>query len=187
MIQSPDSDRVLDDLIVRTGDGDRNAFGDLYEQCGSSMYAYALSVLKQPEAARDVVQDAFLRIWRSAPGYVSYGRPMAWILRIVRNLCLDELHRLSSVLPTDCAHPLAEPAQVFEDDVAARVDVQRLLADTLTSEELEIVRLRIYGTLSHTEIADMLGLSTLVVRWKYAYALKKLRRCYPASPHKASV
>lgn len=179
MIQNPGSDRLLDDLISRTGQGDRDAFGELYEQCASSMYAYALSVLKRPEAARDVVQDAFLRIWRSAPGYVSFSRPMAWILRIVRNLCLDELHRLSSLLSADCAHPSAEP--VFEDDVAARVDVQRLLTDTLTAEELEIVRLRIYGALSHAEIADLLGLSSPVVRWKYAYALKKLRRCYPTA------
>lgn len=171
-------DLALEDLIQRTGRGDMKAFGELYELCSRSVFAYALSVLRKPEPAGDVVQDAFLRIWHSAPSYTPQGRPMAWVLRIVRNLCLDELRR-SAVFSAveDDAEP-ADTSVSFDEDAVQRAYLQSLLTNVLTDEEREIVRLRIYGDLSHSEIAQVLGLSAVVVRWKYAYALKKLRKHY---------
>ncbi len=171
-------DPALEDLIQRTGRGDMKAFGELYELCSRSVFAYALSVLRKPDPAGDVVQDTFLRIWRSAPSYAPQGRPMAWVLRIARNLCLDELRRSAAF---SAAEDDAEPADAsasFDADAVQRAYLQTLLDDVLTGEEREIVRLRIYGGLSHAEIAQVLGLSSAVVRWKYAYALKKLRKRY---------
>ena len=171
-------DLALEDLIQRTGRGDMKAFGELYELCSRSVFAYALSVLRKPDPAGDVVQDAFLRIWRSAPSYTPQGRPMAWVLRIVRNLCLDELRRSAAFSAAEDDVEPADASVSFDADAVQRAYLQALLTDVLTDEEREIVRLRIYGDLSHAEIAQVLGLSAVVVRWKYAYALKKLRKRY---------
>lgn len=166
--------KELETCIARIATGDQAAFAALYDACSRSMFAYAVSVLHAPERADDVVQDAFLKIWRAAPSYDAHGKPMAWILRITRNLCLDELRRsvpepLEEV--ADRADPSDSGAQVVD-----REYVRALLDGELTDEERDIVRLRIYADLPHNEIAEAMGLSTAAVRWKYTYALKKLRR-----------
>ena len=169
-------DQELERLIAQTGRGDTEAFGALYEHCSRAVYAYALSILKLPAAADDVSQEAFLKIWRAAPAYAPQGRPMAWIMRIVRNLCIDELRRqpAAPLMPDSAAGP--EAAVPTGDAVIQREYLRSLLESELTGEEREIVRLRVYGGLTHAEIAEALGVAAPVVRWKYAYALKKLRK-----------
>ena len=75
----------------------------------------------------------------------------------------------------DAAAEVADPTDSGER-VVDREYVRALLAGELTEEERDIVRLRIYADLPHGEIAEIMGLSTTDVRWKYTYALKKLRR-----------
>ena len=167
-------DSELENWIAQTGRGDTEAFGALYEHCSRAVYAYALSILKLPDAADDVSQDAFLKIWRAAPAYSPRGRPMAWMMRIVRNLCIDELRRRPAVIPDGAA---ARATAVSDGEaVVQREYIRTLLETALTAEERDIVRLRVYGGLTHAEIAETLGISAPIVRWKYTYALKKLRK-----------
>ena len=166
--------KELEACIARVATGDQTAFAELYDKCSRAVFSYAVSVLHAPDKADDVVQEAFLKIWRAAPSYTPCGKPMAWVMRITRNLCLDELRRVP-------AEPLEEAAERADptDNGAQVVDreyVRALLNGELTDEERDIVRLRIYADLPHNEIAEAMGLSTAAVRWKYTYALKKLRR-----------
>lgn len=179
-------DRKLEEWIAQTGQGDTQAFGALYDHCSRAVYAYALSILRLPDAADDVSQDAFLKIWRAAPAYTPQGKPMAWIMRIVRNLCLDELRRPASVELTDGA---VRPETAVSDDstVIEREYLRGLIDTLLTSEEREIVLLRTDGDLTHAEIAQTLGLSTPMVRWKYTYALKKLRKRFLQDSHEQNL
>ena len=168
-------DRELEQWIAQIGQGDQAAFAALYDRCSRAVYAYAVSLLRLPDAADDVSQEAFLKIWRAAPAYTPQGKPMAWIMRIVRNLCLDELRRPAPVELTDgTVRP--ESADSDGSTVVEREYLRTLLSELLTDEEREIVTLRIDGDLTHAEIAQTLGISAAVVRWKYTYALKKLRK-----------
>ena len=99
---------------------------------------------------------------------------MAWMMRIARNLCIDELRRRPAVIPDGAA---ARATAVSDGEaVVQREYIRTLLETALTAEERDIVRLRVYGGLTHAEIAETLGISAPIVRWKYTYALKKLRK-----------
>ena len=78
-------------LILRMAEGDNDAFRDLYEQTSSAVYGFALSILRNVHDAENVMHDAYIRIHRSAAAYQPKGKPMAWILTIVRNLCYTRL------------------------------------------------------------------------------------------------
>lgn len=77
-----------DALILRIAQGDTAALEVLYRQTSSSIYGFALSILRDPVAAEDVMQDTFVSVMQSAPGYQPSGKPMAWLLTIARNLAL---------------------------------------------------------------------------------------------------
>ncbi len=172
---------TLEQWILQMGIGDMAAFRMVYDACAQGLYAYALAILKRPQPAEDAVQDGFLRIWRAAPGYRADGKPLAWMLRIVRNLCMDQLRR-NRELPTE-EDPLASSSvdEDYTDAVIDRIDLVRLMHRVLTQEERQIVALRIYNDLPHNQIAQVLGCTAQTIRWKYNYALRKLRRALEAS------
>ena len=89
---------ILDGLIRQTAAGQKSAFAELYEYAKGPVYAFALSVLKSPEDAEDVMQDVFMDVWRSAGHYKSVGKPMGWIIAIAKNSCFMKLRSRNSRL-----------------------------------------------------------------------------------------
>ena len=84
---------LLEQHLADIAAGDKQALAQLYEATSSAVFGFALSILKNPHSAEDVLQDCFVRIFRSAPSYQPEGKPMAWILTITRNLCLQVLRK----------------------------------------------------------------------------------------------
>ena len=85
---APEKRTEIDEsLLIRLKNDDAEAFRALYEQASSAVFGYAFSVLKNYEAARDVMQDTFVKIRAAAHLYEPQGKPMAWIMTITRNLC----------------------------------------------------------------------------------------------------
>ena len=97
----PESSR-LDRCLLGIADEDPQALADLYDCTSASVYAFALSILKNTQDAEDVLHDCYLHIYSAASGYRSSGKPMAWILTITRNLCLLKLRerkRMADIPP----------------------------------------------------------------------------------------
>ena len=82
---------VDENLIIRMAAGDGAAFKELYEQTSSAVYGFALSILKNKHDAEDVMHDAFIKVYTAAVTYKSMGKPLAWILTIVKNLCYSKV------------------------------------------------------------------------------------------------
>lgn len=82
---------ALDEHLAGVALGQKESLSRLYLSTRDAVYGFALSLLKNPHDAEDVLQDAYLAVWNSAPGYRSQGKPMAWLLTIVRNLCMQKL------------------------------------------------------------------------------------------------
>ena len=85
------SGEELDSLLYAVAAENRDALERLYRRTCASVYSFALSVLKDPHDAEDVLQETYLAIWRGAAGYASRGKPMAWMMTVTRNLCLQRL------------------------------------------------------------------------------------------------
>ena len=80
-----------ENLIIRMASNDGAAFRELYQQTSGVVYGFAMSILRNKHDAEDVMHDAFIKIYSGAVTYKPSGNPMAWILTIVRNLCLNRI------------------------------------------------------------------------------------------------
>jgi RNA polymerase sigma-70 factor (ECF subfamily) len=81
------------DLVQRAAKGDPDAFGSLATATIGRLDAAARLILRDPESAKDAVQDAFTRAWRDLPGLRDPDRFEAWLHRLLAHACYDELRR----------------------------------------------------------------------------------------------
>jgi RNA polymerase sigma-70 factor (ECF subfamily) len=87
----------LEELLARVGRQDRAAFALLYQRTSAKLNGIVRRILPEMTLADDVMQDVYVRIWRSAAGYEpSRGRPVTWLAAIARNLAIDMRRRESS-------------------------------------------------------------------------------------------
>ena len=138
------------------------------------MYGLALSYVKKPQDAQDIAQDAFVRIWDSAPQYQSQGSPMGWILTVTRNLALMNLRSRGRESGLEEEQWLAIPADTPSVSPEDRALLEQALG-TLEEQSRRIVLLHAVTGLKHREIAQLLELPLATVLSKYHRALKKLK------------
>lgn len=98
-------------LLGRVAEGDRAAFETLYRRTSGKLFGAAIAIMRRRDSAEDVVQEAFLRVWKSAGQYrPGRGAAITWMVAIVRNLAIDKLR--SAAL---------ERHEEMSDDIAADV------------------------------------------------------------------
>ena len=164
---------IDENLILRMADGDGAAFRELYEQTSSAVYGFALSILKNNHDAEDVMHDTFIKMYTSAVTYKPMGKPLAWILTIVRNLCYTRM-RTGSV-----CEDISEYEDLVHSDEHGSVMDKIVLQEALSKldfEERQIVVLHSLTGLKHREIAEILELPTGTVLSKYNRSIKKLKK-----------
>ena len=163
-----------ENLIIRMASNDGAAFRELYQQTSGVVYGFAMSILRNKHDAEDVMHDAFIKIHSSAVTYKPSGNPMAWILTIVRNLCLNRIR----------AGKVCEELPEYDDLSGTSNDSETMLdrmvletaMNVLDAEERQIVILHAMTGFKHREIAEILDLPTGTILSKYNRALKKIRK-----------
>src|SRR5579872_2105456 len=90
---SPAEERAL---IERAQGGDREAFEELVHRYDRDVLRIALNILRKPDDARDVYQEAFLKIYKNLPRFRFECSFYTWMYRVVTNVCLDHLRRRAS-------------------------------------------------------------------------------------------
>lgn len=164
----------LDRHLVKLAEGDTGALEALYERTKAAVYGLALSILRNPQDAEDVMQDTYIRIIRSAGRYRSQGKPMAFILTITRNLALDRIRAgTSDPLPLE-EEWLSDSRPDFSESALDRMALRAVLSE-LTEEERQIVILHSVERFKHREIAELLGIPLGTALSKYRRSLTKLR------------
>jgi RNA polymerase sigma-70 factor (ECF subfamily) len=172
------------ELIARLRARDLDALGELYREYGGAMTTLARTLLRDPEEAADVVEDALLRIRDAAPGFRGERGLKTWVMRIVANRCRDLLRRRRfSAGPPEAHDPIAE-AGLRVDPAAAwdeSLDAPRLLAAleralaALPRDQREAVVLRDRIGLSYEQAAGTLGVSVAAVKSRIHRARSALR------------
>jgi RNA polymerase sigma-70 factor (ECF subfamily) len=152
-------------LMERVGRQDRTAYAALVERHLEHMIAVAFRMAGGRAEAEDIVQEAFLRLWRSAPAWQARNaRFSTWFHRVVINLCID-LSRKRKWLPLEAAGDIDDPAPSPEEK-AEDHDMQSQIADALASlphQQRAAVTLCYYEGLSNREAADVLQTSVKAV------------------------
>ncbi len=92
MAYSTTESETLESLLAASGGGDRRAFAEAYRIAAPRLFAVTLRMLRRRDLAEDVLQDAFISIWRKAGQYrPERGGALAWMIAVVRNRAIDRL------------------------------------------------------------------------------------------------
>lgn len=181
-MKTPESDAFLAARVAR---GDVEAWSCLYDRYAPPVYAFAAHMLGK-DYAEDVVQEAFLRLWRSARTFdPDRGAFATWFYAVVRHRIADELRhrrREERLLVAGDADDLLAEAAIPGVDVEERVSqlergraVLRAL-QSLPPDQRRVLVLAYFGVgLSHRAIADFLGWPLGTVKKRTRLGLQKLR------------
>jgi RNA polymerase sigma-70 factor (ECF subfamily) len=186
-VASP-ADEADRQVLAELGEGHLDALETLYDRYRAMAYAIALRITADPTLAEDVVQDAFLGVWRHADRYAEgRGSVKTWLLAIVHHRAIDAVRRRrpASELPDP---ELPAPSQLVVADVwpevAGRLDAAEVRAAmaTLSDSQREAIELAYWGGLSQTEIADRTGAPLGTVKSRMRLGLLALRRSLTGEP-----
>ena len=163
----------INDRIIKTAQGDMEAFSYLYENTKTAVYAFLLSYLSYHDA-EDAMQDTYIALFKSAISYKP-GSPMSWIFGIAKNIALMKLRSNKSnttLSEEEWSRIEAETASLTEEDKY----VMRQLLFNLSSEEQRIILLHISAGMKFKEISKLLFMPLSTVLSKYTRALKKIKK-----------
>ncbi|MDQ4001080.1 MAG: sigma-70 family RNA polymerase sigma factor [Actinomycetota bacterium] len=170
-----------EDLMSLVGDGDAGAFAGLYDRHSRAAYSLAYRMMGEQQAAEDLVQEAFLKVWRAAGSYrAQRGSVRTWVLSIVHNRGIDHLRSSASrrriqdrVQETA---PTSQPSEAFADTWRnTQCEQVREALRGLPPERLNVLELAYFSGYTHKEIAQLLDLPLGTVKGRMRLGLKKLR------------
>jgi RNA polymerase sigma-70 factor (ECF subfamily) len=186
------STSTLQDLLVAASQGDHAAFAQVYERTHAHLFGVALRILGRTQSAEDVLQEAFINIWKNAGAYRSnIGgqdiQPMTWLIAIVRNKALDALRsrarRQETALDEDGPDGEAALAQgagpSAMDLFSAATQALRIdgCMNGLDGTHRQSLALAYYQGLSHSEVAAQMGAPLGSVKAWIRRGLDKLKDC----------
>jgi RNA polymerase sigma-70 factor (ECF subfamily) len=171
-----------EDLMRRVHDGDMHAFEVIYDRHSDAAFSLAYRMCGRRALAEDVVQEAFLSLWRSGARYDrGQGSVRSWVLSVVRHRAIDTFRRESvrtsrNISDESLAERMAAEARtetiVERNDEAQHV---RTALGGLPAQQRQVIELAYFGGFSHSQIAEMLKLPAGTVKGRMRLGLTKLR------------
>ena len=176
------TDATDEDLMMRIGNGDRVAFGELVRRHLNKAVAVAQRVTGSRGDAEEIAQEAFLRVWTKAPHWRSTegefrgARFTTWLYRVVVNLGIDRKRR-PAMSPLEAAGDPADPADSALHTLEKAQLSGRVAAAvaTLPERQRAVLTLCFYEGLSNREAADILALTPGAIESLLVRARRTLR------------
>jgi RNA polymerase sigma-70 factor (ECF subfamily) len=173
----------LPDLIAAAARGERAAFAALYAATSPQLFAVALRIMKRRDRAEEVVQDAFVSIWKRAGDYdAAKGSVLTWMASIVRHRAIDLLRRERPVVALEDApgqERWAAPGPDPYEATAANAEARRVrdCLETLEGSQREAIRLAYYEGITQEELAVRLATPLGTVKSWVRRGLLRLKDC----------
>ena len=161
-------DMADEDLMQLVRKGDNAAFACIYERHSTAAFSLAYRMTQNRNAAEDVVQEAFLSLWRSNARYDrARGSVRTWVLGIVHNRAIDALRR-------SIGH---DKRRASDEGLEERCEARevRTALETLPAEQCRVIELAYFGGFTHSEIARMLDTPIGTVKGRMRLGLEKMR------------
>lgn len=184
----PTTDLTDAELVTRVLGGDKNAYRPLVERYQNRVHAMVYGMIRDPEEARDIVQNAFIKAYQNLATFRIESSFYTWLYRIAMNLAIDH-----------CRMTKRRRTSSFEESIGSRDDDGNLLElhhgdspqkalqrketreriflamEELTEEQREVVLLREVEGLSYKEIAEAMDIPEGTVMSRLFYARKRLQ------------
>jgi RNA polymerase sigma factor (sigma-70 family) len=169
-------------ILAVARDRDRRAFGELFDFYAPRIEAWLIRSGVDRATAEEVCQDAITTLWRKADLYdPAKATPATWLYRVARNRRIDlaRRNRVAIMEPGDAAFDIVDENAVdptLTVDARDREDALRTALAQLPPEQLELVRLAFFDSLSHSVIAERTGLPLGTVKSRIRLAFGRLRK-----------
>ena len=174
-----------DDLLIgRIAQGDRLAMQVLYGRHHVRVYRFALRIVRNEQAAEDLISEVFLDVWRQAGSFEGRSAVTTWLLSIARFKALSALRRRKeAALDDETAAAIEDPSDNPETAIQKKDsgNILRQCLTALSQDHREIVDLVYYHEKSVEEVAEIVGIPENTVKTRLFYARKKLAELLKAA------
>jgi len=178
-------------LIARVAKQDRSAFEQLYRETSRRLYGVALRIVREPNLAQDVIQDAFIRLWRYAHTFnPDLSSPETWLHQIVRNRALDMVTQQPQHTSTISLEQFGDEegddsegsleASTQDADNEEHLAIRGCLSK-LEGKYRQVLTLAFNHGMSHAEIAEHIGVPLGTVKTWSRRGLAELKTLYESS------
>lgn len=172
-------------LLRMVGERDEAALEDLYRSTGDRLYSMALNWLRDEGAAREAVQDCYLRIWKKAASYdPARSQPFTWCVMILRGLCLDQLRKAKRI--PQLLEDAERDAHNFQQDHVRDGVADLLFHDSvshirnamaaLTDDERTLTQTALFDPATNAQLASRWNIPVGTVKTRIHRAMEKLRQ-----------
>ena len=170
-----------EELLAAVGRREEAAVAVLYDRYGRLAFSVAYRILGDQGAAEDVVQEAFLSVWRRAASFQpGRGSVRTWLLSIVHHRAIDRLRGTAGRARRDTTLDEVDRVAALDDpwrdvELTLQRDVLRKGLATLPEEQRRTIELAYFGGYTQTEIAGTMGVPVGTVKGRMRIGLQKLR------------
>ncbi|MFC1587444.1 RNA polymerase sigma factor [Planctomycetota bacterium] len=161
---------------------DEAAFRNIIERYQDNIYRYLFAMVRDENLAKDLSQETFLRVWRSAGSYVPDAPLEHWLIRIARNLAINSFQQKKPKVIMPLTESLVQKLENSDDTEALGTLIRRedflqigQLLDSLDIEDRDLLHLRFYENLNSQQISQRIGINPEAVRKRMSRLLTKIR------------
>jgi len=158
-------------MLEQFRDGDALAVKAVYDEYGGPVYALSLSVLRDRDLAADATQQTFLKAWRASATYDPDREFRPWIYAIARRTAIDIYRKRKRIVPSDDVDGAITPPGL---ETTWEVFEVRAAVDKLPDAERVVVQLSHLEGLTHSEVAERLGIPIGTVKSRSHRAHQRL-------------
>jgi RNA polymerase sigma factor (sigma-70 family) len=167
------------ELVLSLKAKDEQSFSYLYDNYSGALYSIILQILQEKELANDVLQEAFVNIWRKIESYdAAKGRLFTWMLNVARNLAIDML-RSKAYQNSQKNQRLPDTVYLDRGEGITQLSVDNIglkkLVEKLKKEHRVLIDLAYFKGYTHEEIAEIESLPLGTVKTRIRSALTQLR------------
>lgn len=176
-----DSRTRSNDLLLRIGDGDQQAFAELYDQIAPRVLGLIVRVLRDHAQSEEVTQEVFLEIWQTATRFdPNKGQAASWIMTMAHRRAVDRVRSSQSGRDRDTRIGIRDYDPAY-DSVSEAVEISvehervEVAMSRLSEMQRQAVTLAYYGGYSHSEVAELLSVPLGTVKTRLRDGMMRLR------------
>ncbi len=177
-------------LLQEIAKGDSAAFSEFYDRYSRLIYGALLSMLKNKEESKDILQDVFMKVWRRGNTFKpELGSPRNWLIRIAHNMAINHIRsarlrreKASITISDNDTALLLREFELIEDTLLDnailrdRKEMLTLAFETLPKDRVNLLDMAFFKGYSHLEISRQLEMPLGTVKTKIRRSLLALRK-----------
>lgn len=170
------------DLVLMLQSKDERGFSILYDNYSSALYGVILKIVRTEEIAADVLQDAFVKIWKNIEGYNrTKGTLFTWMLNVARNTAIDKI-RSQDFQNSQRNQDLDSTVEIIDNQASSQFDIDAIglkkVVENLRPEHRQMIDLLYFQGYTQAEVAEEFNIPLGTVKTRVKAAIVQLRQYF---------